>query len=469
MTLATKQVATGQIIRVVVPQWFRSDKKLPSRELVGTVGRIFAKAYDLENVFAVVRQSDKCLRCDSPIASAIMQRIGYCDACAAHVGAPAPLDIDAMEWNAVKKRIHDATALRAVTLPHEVSNVLDILRDAPALVTQPVAAKSQLTQKAKAPVAISINEEVDPTQHRVLVRGGSILVECFGKYNKKVYDACKAIGGGKWSAPDKAWVFPARPVTASRVKNALGVLGLDVSDAGLQRLIDEAINADVAMSIKNIDIKALTQPQGVRYPLWAHQLRAFSFANLFSGCGLFMAMGTGKSLVTVALIAARKAKTVLIVSPKSVIDVWEDELAKHAMFAYELLLLNKPGMSTVKKVAAAKEAIARAKQRGVPAIIVTNYETAIRPPMGPKYEQVEYEDMYGAKKKRNKLKDPGFIASQQFDMIIADEAHKLMHHTSLTSRVFSYYSPTTPYRLVLTGTPLGHDPLSIYGIYRFAN
>lgn len=469
-TAAQQNLRTGQIVCVRIPQWLRTDRKLPSCTLGGTVGKTFQKAYVLENAFAAVMESKACLRCGKQIAGAILQRIGYCDTCADAVGAPGTLSIDTMEMQAVKKQIRAATAVPSVTVPYAAADILTVIEPPTPLPTALVRALSQgPAREPKIGPAISITTEVDPTKFKVYARGASIYVECHGLRNPAVYNACKSLGGGRWDSDIKAWVFAARPVTAVRLHNVLGKLGLDCNDPILQSLIYEAANQDVAMRIKTVDPKTLTQPTGIRYSLWNHQLLAYSFAMLFRGCGLFMSMGTGKSLVATALIAARKVKKVLIVCPKSVLDVWDGELTKHATFPYELVLLNKKGMSTAKKVELARERMAAAEKRGVPVIVVTNYETAIRQPMGPKYKQVTYKDQYGMEKKRNKLEDPGFVASSQFDMIIADEAHKLMHHTSLTSRVFAYWSPTATFRLALTGTPLGHSPLSIYGIYKFVD
>ena len=63
---------------------------------------------------------------------------------------------------------------------------------------------------------------------------------------------------------------------------------------------------------------------------------------------LAMDMGTGKTLVAINEIFRRKCASVLIICPKSVIDVWVDELERHASNQDYVITPLKKGTSSDK-------------------------------------------------------------------------------------------------------------------------
>ena len=52
------------------------------------------------------------------------------------------------------------------------------------------------------------------------------------------------------------------------------------------------------------------------------------------GCAFLMDMGTGKTITTIAVAGAmfyqRKVLKLLVVAPKSIVDVWDEEFQKFA-------------------------------------------------------------------------------------------------------------------------------------------
>lgn len=60
-----------------------------------------------------------------------------------------------------------------------------------------------------------------------------------------------------------------------------------------------------------------------------------------------------------------------------------------------------------------------------------------------------------------KLKD------QKFDLIIADEVHRAANGRSKASRHLAELGQTAGARLGLSGTPLPHDPIQAWAVYRF--
>lgn len=62
------------------------------------------------------------------------------------------------------------------------------------------------------------------------------------------------------------------------------------------------------------------------------------------GCAFLMDMGTGKTITTIALAGTlhhrHKITQMLVVCPKSIVDVWEQEFEKFADFPYQLAVLD---------------------------------------------------------------------------------------------------------------------------------
>ena len=137
-----------------------------------------------------------------------------------------------------------------------------------------------------------------------------------------------------------------------------------------------------------------------------HQRRAFQFVLwLFgmtdgrvrsTGAALLMQMGTGKSLVGIAicgyLYLMKKIRRVLVVCPLSICGVWQEEFAKFANFPVQLVILN--GTAAKKR-----QQIESLQDDGTLQLIVVNYESSWR--LLPELQK------YDA------------------DVIIADEGHKL--------------------------------------------
>lgn len=99
---------------------------------------------------------------------------------------------------------------------------------------------------------------------------------------------------------------------------------------------------------KNVE---LTMP--IKATPYEHQKKAFAFAcdkfGVFDnqlknrGTALLMEMGTGKTIVSIAVFGCMyqygKINRVLVVAPLSILGVWEEEFAKFADFPYSLVIL----------------------------------------------------------------------------------------------------------------------------------
>ena len=92
------------------------------------------------------------------------------------------------------------------------------------------------------------------------------------------------------------------------------------------------------------------------------------------GCAFLMDMGTGKTITTIALAGTlyhkHKVLKLLVVCPKSIVDVWDQEFGKFAAFNYSLAVLDG---SSAKKADTIRYMIGNGLQ-----VIVVNYESCWR-------------------------------------------------------------------------------------------
>lgn len=194
--------------------------------------------------------------------------------------------------------------------------------------------------------------------------------------------------------------------------------------------------------IDNID---LMMP--IKVQPFVHQKRAFDFVcdkfGVFNdrrksrGAALLMEMGTGKSLVGIAVAGCMyqfgKADRVLIVAPLSILGVWEAEFEKFANVPYSLTVLKGP--STKKK-----EQLRDLPTKGLQ-VVAVNYESAWR---------LEKE-----------------LLAYNADLVIADEGHKLKENRSQQSQGMHRIGDKARYKMLLTGTVITNREIDVFSQYRF--
>jgi len=172
---------------------------------------------------------------------------------------------------------------------------------------------------------------------------------------------------------------------------------------------------------------------GLRTRPWRHQVEAYRFAleRLTSGrlsapacvpragkCNaqaglsasnaqaggaamLAMMMGTGKSLVALMLLARLAARRTLIACPLRVVPVWPAHIERHLQLPVVVIALDDGAGSIVKRQKLAEEKLRLAEASGQPFIAVINYDAVWREPFGT------------------------WAEGQAWDLVIADESHKL--------------------------------------------
>ena len=155
------------------------------------------------------------------------------------------------------------------------------------------------------------------------------------------------------------------------------------------------------------------------------------------GCAFLMDMGTGKTITTIALAGTlhhrHKITQMLVVCPKSIVDVWEQEFEKFADFPYQLAVLDG---TSAKKADTIRYMIGNGLQ-----IIVVNYESCWR---------LESE-----------------LTRWHPDMIVCDESSKIKNPQAKCSKALHRLGKISSYNLILTGTPITNSPLDFFSQYKF--
>ena len=182
---------------------------------------------------------------------------------------------------------------------------------------------------------------------------------------------------------------------------------------------------------------------------YRHQQDAFDFVcRLFgltdgqkrsNGAALLMEMGTGKTLVAIAvaciLYQFGLAGKVLVVAPLSLLGVWESEMHRFAGVPVNVVVLK--GTLDKKKELLTQTAPDKLN------IAIVNYESAWR----MEKELLAYNE----------------------DFIIADEAHKIKEGRTKQSRALHKLGDKARYKLLLTGTLIANRELDVWSQYRFVN
>ena len=250
----------------------------------------------------------------------------------------------------------------------------------------------------------------------------------------RVYDcyqyreSIKEIEGRFYDADEKCWVIPLTAQNAS----TLSLLGASL-DESLKELAKTARVAFVSSCEHR-------KPR-VKAKLFAHQQDAYDFAlDAFEkgkAVALLADMGTGKSMMTIAITGTLEAekgvKKMLVVCPKSIVGVWEDEFRKFADYRYALTVLD----GTMEK----KRSAFNYMQGAALQIIVVNYESCWR---------LETE-----------------ITKWKPDLIVCDESSKIKTPSASQSKALHRLGRLSKYNIILTGTPITGSPLDIFSQYKF--
>jgi hypothetical protein len=177
---------------------------------------------------------------------------------------------------------------------------------------------------------------------------------------------------------------------------------------------------------------------------YVHQVRALKklLRNGWGGA-LLMAPRTGKTKVSIDFLAikfkTREIDRVLIVCPKFVMDVWEEQLEMHFKYPYEVFIWDQ----RERRNGGLPE-----PRRGKLLIVLTNYEAFGTP--GRRMKNGRRSTKQGRIKNRNEVRR----WANGKTCGVLDESHRIKSAGAAVSRTIITTHNTFPYRLMLTGTPI---------------
>lgn len=253
----------------------------------------------------------------------------------------------------------------------------------------------------------------------------------------------KKIPSAGWSSTEKVWTVPQTGSALQELSKAFPQLQFSREH---NCLIGNFLSARHYKNQNTQEVSryydGLIQP---RTPAWEHQQRAFLFAREMilagNGCGLFLDMGLGKSKVVIDLLEHWDCSRVLIVCPKKVLSVWQEQFEEHAPTKLQEQLLPLPERFTTTAKADFLRAQTDEPRHDLKTICLANYDSVWRGRLGSLIETIPW------------------------DAIILDEAHRVKNTKTAVSEFLSQLALECPKRLALTGTPMHHSPLDVFGIF----
>jgi SNF2 family DNA or RNA helicase len=268
--------------------------------------------------------------------------------------------------------------------------------------------------------------------------------------------ACRQIPGCSWDRARKAWSFPGTHSTARIIRSKIRpLLASERFDAAFPVGEPATTNAEltpaatvaVAQPVPVMETE-IALPTGMLTRPWRHQQAAYRFvlghfAAGLNGILLAMGMGTGKSLVACMLVLGLAARRILIACPLRVVPVWVTQFERHVGIRVVVAALDEDAGGVAKKRYLAEEKMRLAEARGVPFVVVINYDSAWRDPFATWAEKLPW------------------------DLVIADEAHRIKTPGGKASLFFKRLRLRSRHRIALTGTPMPHGPMDIYAVFRF--
>jgi SNF2 family DNA or RNA helicase len=260
-------------------------------------------------------------------------------------------------------------------------------------------------------------------------------------------ESMKLISNGRYDGRTQTWSFPMSARVASQIREAI--------TEGLNEHPDFKALADAGSNATPVDVDTTLPIPLTKTTPWAHQRAAFWFQATipYDAVMLDMYMGTGKSKTFCDIVANRNARLVLIVCPSNVVNIWPKQFRLHSPIDFEICVLNEG--SVAQKADYARRMIAWAKEVNKRLVVIINYESAWRPPFGP------------TRNARNQIVERGLALETQWDIVGADEIHKIKAPSGVSSRFMRMLRRSASYRVGMTGTVMPHSPLDVWAQYAF--
>lgn len=179
--------------------------------------------------------------------------------------------------------------------------------------------------------------------------------------------------------------------------------------------------------------------------LWKHQKEGVQ-RGLQGSLGILFDVGTGKSRTFIEILRYRSANEgrllrTLILCPKIVCTNWRREILKYSKIQdRDIVVLTGSGAKRKKTFI---EACVRDHALVKEKIIITNYES------------LQMDDLVS------------LFIDYNFEVICADEAHRLKNPESKRAKTCIKLSDASKYNYALSGTPILNSAMDVFNIFRF--
>lgn len=249
-------------------------------------------------------------------------------------------------------------------------------------------------------------------------------------YDPALIEKVRLLPGRRWSKPLSAWVVPLSNDDCSLLSTRLGVT-VELQPSLLSRLKEMLVAAH-----NSIDIKANGPSDKIkefRFPTTqplAHHTVALSLWSSRAQFAFFHEPRTGKTFLTLSGIQwlrdQGETRPSLVITPSSVLHVWEDQARIH-----------QPGLKVEALTGTVAQRAEKIKRSGAD-ILVINPEAVWRPAM------------------------KAAIESRQWACLAVDESHRFKHRSSQQTRALLKMAPKFPRRYLLSGSPHDNNPLEVW-------
>ncbi len=157
---------------------------------------------------------------------------------------------------------------------------------------------------------------------------------------------------------------------------------------------------------------------------------------------IFISGNTGKSLCAVAVAGETQAKRTLIICPKSVVNVWPKQFRIHSNLEWNVVPLAKG--SIAKRARQLEQQLDISQTKGEPLVAVLNYDSCWREPLKTA------------------------LLKSQWDLLILDESQRIKgsRGKGSASRFIGIELYDIPRKIALSGYPMPHSPMDLFGQFR---
>jgi len=180
--------------------------------------------------------------------------------------------------------------------------------------------------------------------------------------------------------------------------------------------------------------------------LWDHQKKIIAIAEERTHYAIFAEMGTGKTCTAIQILrlwCARNKRPLrtLVLCPPAVRNVWKREIERFSKLGKYTLVLDGSGKKREKDFAE-RAFNDELPNNSAPAIFITNYESLLMK------ELFQLFKTWG------------------IEVLILDESQRAKDLKSKRTKLCIELADTTPYKLLLTGTPILNTAMDIWSQFR---